>query len=82
MKYSIEFKRTAAKDLEKITPVEANKILTKIKNLENGITGDIKKMTNYTPEYRLRIGNFRILFETIDDKIIIYRIKHRKESYR
>ena len=82
MKYSIEFKRTAVKDLEKIIPKEANKIIEKIKTLENGLNGDIKKLTNFTPEYRLRIGNFRILFETNNNKIIIYRIKHRKESYR
>jgi mRNA interferase RelE/StbE len=82
LKYSIEFKRTAVKDLEKIIPKEANKIIEKIKTLENGLNGDIKKLTNFTPEYRLRIGNFRILFETNNNKIIIYRIKHRKESYR
>ena len=34
--------------------------------------------------YRIRSGNYRILYR-IDDKnrmIYIYRIKHRKESYR
>ena len=82
MQHSIEFKRTAVKDLEKIDTKEAARILAKIKILENGLKGDIKKLTNFTPEYRFRIGNFRILFEIIDNKIIIYRIMHRKESYR
>ena len=34
--------------------------------------------------YRIRSGNYRILYR-IDDKnniIYVYRIKHRKESYR
>ena len=82
MKFSIELKRTAIKDLKKLNKIDANKILGKIKLLENGLIGDIKKLTNYFPEYRLRIGNYRILFEITGDKIIIYRIKHRKESYR
>ena len=82
MVYSIEFKRTAIKDLEKINSTELIRIIAGIKILENGMKGDIKKLTNFTPEYRLRIGNFRILFEAMDNKIIIYRVKHRKESYR
>lgn len=56
--------------------------MAKIKSLENGLSGDIKRLTNFTPEYRLRVGDYRVLLETSDDKIIVYRIKHRKESYR
>ncbi|HSB07340.1 MAG TPA: type II toxin-antitoxin system RelE/ParE family toxin [Thermodesulfobacteriota bacterium] len=33
-------------------------------------------------EYRLRFGNWRILFEVEGDRIIIYRIMHRKDVYR
>ncbi len=82
LKYFIEFKRTALKDLENINTKDARRIISKIKILEGGLKGDIKRLTNYTPEYRLRVGNFRILFETKENKIIIYRIKHRKESYK
>jgi len=82
VKYFIEFKRTALKDLEKINKNDAIAIMSKIKIMEGGLSGDIKRLTNYTPEYRLRIGNFRILFEIIGHKILIYKIKHRKESYR
>jgi mRNA interferase RelE/StbE len=34
--------------------------------------------------YRLRVGDYRILF-TIDDvakEVRVYRLKHRKEAYR
>ena len=45
--------------------------------------GDVKRLTNFTPEYRLRIGNYRVLFELTDDfRIIVYRIVHRREAYR
>jgi len=42
----------------------------------------VKHLTNFTPEYRLRVGNYRILFEVEAGKVVIYRVKHRKEVYR
>ena len=82
MKYTFEFKSTAVKDLQKIDSIDAKKLLNKIELLENGLKGDIKRLTNYTPEYRLRSGDYRVLFELIESKIIIYRIKHRKDAYK
>jgi len=81
-KHYIEFKRTAIKDSEKINQKDSLRIIQGIDQLQEGLSGDIKKLTNFTPEYRLRIGKFRILFEVNDARIIIYRIKQRKESYK
>ncbi len=81
MPYSVEIMPKAIKDLKSIDKAQAKTILERIQNLENGLEGDIKKLTNYTPEYRLRVGNYRALFEIEGEKIIIYRIKHRKEAY-
>jgi mRNA-degrading endonuclease RelE of RelBE toxin-antitoxin system len=30
----------------------------------------------------LRVGNYRALFETEDNKVVIYRVQHRKDVYR
>ena len=76
MTYQVELKPKSIKDLDKLQPTEAKKIIGKIKTLENGLMGDIKKLTNFTPEYRLRVGNYRILFEVEGDKIVIYRVIH------
>ena len=38
---------------------------------------NIKKLTNFEPAYILRIGNYRILFDVLDDTIIIGRVLHR-----
>jgi mRNA interferase RelE/StbE len=35
-----------------------------------------------TPEYRLRVGDYRVLFEVEERTIVIYRIRHRREAYR
>lgn len=61
---------------------EATNIISKISLLSDGLSGDVKKLTNYTPEYRLRMGSYRILFELQENTVTIYRIKHRKEVYK
>lgn len=82
MKYQIEIRRRAEKDLSSIPKSDAQKIADAIYALENGLKGNIKKLTNHTPEYRLRVGDWRVLFEVLENNIIIYRIQHRKEIYR
>ena len=82
MSYEIEIRRRAEKDLASIPKSDAQKIADAIYALENGLKGNIKKLTKHTPEYRLRVGNWRVLFEVLEDNIIIYRIRHRKEVYR
>ena len=79
--YTIELMPKAIKDLKSLPKADVQKILQKIRILEDGLIGDIKKLTDFTPEYRLRVGNYRILFETKEQKITIYRIKHRKDAY-
>lgn len=52
MKYTIEVKSSALKDLKKIHHQDVQAILRKIDQLQQGLTGDIKRLTNYTYEYR------------------------------
>ncbi len=79
--YVVELMPKAIKDLKALPKLEAKKIVEKIRSLEKGLNGDIKKLTNFTPEYRLRVGNYRVLFEIEEHRILVYRIKHRKEAY-
>ena len=48
------------------------KILEKIQSMENDLAEDVKKLINFTPEYRLRVGNYQVLFEIEDSNIAIY----------
>jgi len=41
----------------------------------------LKDLTNFEPPYRLRVGDYRILFDIEDDVITVYRVKHRSKSY-
>jgi len=82
--YKIKLDNNARKDLDKIEFDIAKRIIDKIKLLENEPRpfGSIKLKGENA--YRIRMGNFRILFE-IDDKIkeiTVYNIAHRKDVYR
>ena len=72
----------AVKDLKSIPLKDRKKIIERIDMMEDNLSGNIKKLTNYTPEYRMRSGNRRVLFEIEGSKIIIYRVLNRKEAYR
>ncbi len=81
MKYSIELKPQAVKHLGKLPPSVRERILAGLDRLTDNLAGEVKRLTHFTPEYRLRIGDYRVLFEIVQHTVIIYRILHRKESY-
>gem|GEM_PF-88269 len=79
--YQVQFKPRAIKDLQSLPREIQNRILTKIERLNNNLTGDVKRLTNFTPKFRLRVGDYRVLFELEGNTVVIYRIKHRKNAY-
>ena len=81
MKYQIQFQPKAIKALDKLPTQEKVKIVTKIEALKDDLQGDVKKLTNFTPEYRLRVGNYRVLFGIEGQTLTIYQIKHRRDAY-
>ncbi|MBV9180948.1 MAG: type II toxin-antitoxin system RelE/ParE family toxin [Acidobacteria bacterium] len=50
--------------------------------LETG-EGDVKRLQNIEPpEFRVRIGDYRVRFHDHRDTIRITAVKHRREAYR
>ena len=82
MHYIAELKPKAVKDLKSIPLKDRKKIIQRINLMEDNLSGNIKKLTNHTPEYRMRSGNWRVLFEIEGSRIIIYRVLNRKEAYK
>ena len=83
MNYTVELKPRAIKDLKHLQKQDALRIADALERLQSDLTGDVKKLTNFTPEYRLRVGQFRVLFEIENEtRIIVYRVVHRRKAYR
>ena len=81
LRYEVVLKSNAIKDLQKLPPSTQARILEKVELMQDDLQGDVKHLTNLTPEYRLRVGDYRILFEVEKGAIVIYRIKHRSKAY-
>jgi mRNA interferase RelE/StbE len=59
VQYTIEIKPQAIKDGKKIPRDALRRIIDKIERLSDDLHGDVKRLTNFSPEYRLRVGNYR-----------------------
>ena len=82
-KYKIEFKRSVEKDLRRIPERDQVKILKRIERLATEPRpSDCKKLTG-GDRYRLRQGNYRILYEILDELLIVVVVKvgGRKSVY-
>ena len=82
MRYRIEIKPRADRDLRALSTEETTRVLKRLEALEIDLKGDVKKLTSFTPEYRLRVGPLHVLFEIEESTVVIYRILHRREVYR
>ena len=85
MKYRVEFKRPAAKALKKIPKSDQKRIGSKIDCLSENLPDPATtKMKGDNPFYRIRVGDYRIIYEIHGDILVIMVLKigHRKEVYR
>jgi len=85
LKYRIEVKRSAAKALKKIPKPDINRISEKIDSLAEELPNlEITKLKGDNPFHRIRVGDYRIIYEIQDAVLVILIVKvgHRKDIYR
>jgi mRNA interferase RelE/StbE len=81
IRYEIEYGETAIEDLERLPAKQRGQILRKVERLRHGLHGNIKRLRESDIAYRLRMGDYRILFDVEESVIVIRRIGHRKSIY-
>jgi mRNA interferase RelE/StbE len=82
--YNIIFKKSVEKDLRSIDRIQIPKILSAIESLsDNPIPIGSRKLVGSDKTYRIRIGDYRVIYiiEHDSSSITIQRIAHRKEAY-
>jgi len=83
MKYRIVYTKRAAKDISKLDSETKKRIREAMERYAETPLNYARKMIDPSlGTYRFRIGDYRVIFDLEDDKIIILRVGHRREIYR
>lgn len=80
--FIVQWKDYALKCLEKIDKSLSSRIFKKTEELSKGFTGkDVKYIKGDSNLYRLRVGEYRVVFELIGNLITVLVVGHRKNIY-
>jgi mRNA interferase RelE/StbE len=81
VRYEVEFLPVALKQLRAL-PKETRRLIgAKIDRVQYDLGGDVKKLTGFKNKYRLRAGNYRVLFELEGSTVVVYDVGDRKDIY-
>ena len=73
----------AKDEIRAIDQANALRILHAIAHLAATGEGDVKRLQEIEPpEFRLRVGDYRVRFHGSGDTVEITGVKHRREAYR
>lgn len=82
MPHPIQWSARAKKDFDDLDRVVSRRVQTAIERLAEG-EGDIRRLTDvHPPLFRLRVGDWRVLFRYEDATVVIMRILPRDKVYR
>ncbi len=82
MSFGLSWREGALKDLDNLEIFLKKRIVKKIMEfVESESFHGIKKMYGSDCMYRLRIGNYRAIFEMIDSVVVVTKIGHRGKIY-
>jgi len=85
MTYQIEISKGASKQLKKLSEDIREKIEAKIQELIDEPRPDgVVKLKDIENGYRIRVGEYRVLYKIYDDVLVVTVIKvgHRRQVYR
>ena len=83
--YKVELSRSAEKDLRRIDRSKLSAIYQAIESLsEEPRPLGVKKLAGADRTFRIRVGDYRIVYEIENDVLIVFviRVAHRKDVYR
>ena len=85
MAYTIELKASAEKEFKALPLKGRRLVLAKLRKLETDPRGGgAIKLSGADDAYRIRAGDYRIIYQIVDDRLLVYviRVRHRREAYR
>jgi len=79
--YTLAISEEALRQLRALPREQRHRIGQRLTQLQDNLSGDVKKLTAKEDKYRLRVGDYRALFRLEGRQISVYAIKDRKEAY-
>jgi len=83
--YRLEWRKSTKKDLRDIPSRDIQKIIAAVEALaDNPYPSGSKKLSGSKHAYRIRVGDYRIIYDVFSEILIIevIRVGHRKDIYR
>jgi mRNA interferase RelE/StbE len=84
-RYSIEFRKSAEKDLRRLDSSTRQRVVRAIWQLAgNPRPSDCRKLVNTRNAYRIRVGDYRVIYAILEVVLVvaIESVRHRREAYR
>ena len=82
--YSVRITRSAVKEIEALPLKDRRRVVTKIEGLARDPRPAGSEKLSGEEKYRLRQGDYRILYEIVDTELIVtvVRVGNRRDVYR
>ena len=84
MRRTITWSDDAVGDLLKVADVnrhQANRIRDAVTRFGRDETGDIRKLRGVANRWRLRVGDWRVMYEEESDRTLILEVLNRRDAY-
>jgi len=79
----IEWTEVSLDDMAALDKGIARRVKQAVERFAGTGAGSVKKLQDIDPpEYRLRVGDYRVRFELDGETIRVLRVRNRREAYR
>lgn len=83
MGYRLVYTARAVKDINRLDVVAKKRLKKALEKLAlSPLDYSTKLINSQIGEYRDRVGNYRVIFDLVDEEIVVLRVGHRREIYR
>jgi len=83
--YEVYLEHAAERDLKRLAAENFHRIIPSIEALgENPRPAGCRKLSGSKSDWRIRVGDYRVLYEIDDEEkaVRVMRVRHRREVYR